>query len=78
MSLSISRQNTHYILIVMIISDPYFIPIILFALAGILATLCLQLDPRDKRDSSFYGLMLASFLFVVGFWKVVQLLRGSW
>ena len=62
----------------MIVSDPYFAPILLFALAGILATLCLQLDPRDKRDSSFYGLMLAGFLFVVGFWKVVQLLRGSW
>ena len=62
----------------MIISDPYFIPIILFALAGILATLCLQLDPRDKRDSSFYGLIFASFLFAIGFWKVVELLRGSW
>ena len=62
----------------MIISESYFIPIILFALAGILTTLCLQLDPRDKRDSSFYGLILASFLFAVGFWKVVQLLRGSW
>ena len=62
----------------MIISDPYFVPILLFALAGILATLCLQLDPRDKHHSSFYGLMLASFLFVISFWKVVQLLRRSW
>ena len=61
----------------MIISDPYFVPILLFALAGIIATLCLQLDPKDKRDSSFYGILFAGVLFLIGFWKLVQQLRGT-
>ena len=50
----------------------WLIIVCLMGFAALLAALCLLLDPKDKRDSSFYGLMVSGLFFCIGFHYLVR------
>ena len=62
---------------IIIFASPYFGPLCLMGFAAVFATLCVQLDPKDERNSSFYGLMAAGLVFVIGFNQFVEALLAN-